>query len=85
MIPKPRVLIVEDDDITADEIAAILRNSGFLSERRETLAEGIDLAAAAVLVISVLGLAAQYALVKRDLLARQQQLVLTDMAGFDAL
>ncbi|MFT7596385.1 MAG: HAMP domain-containing protein [Paracoccaceae bacterium] len=58
------------------------RNSRVRLTTGQRLTAGI---AAAVLVISVLGLAVQYAVVKRDLQARQQQLVLADMAGFDAL
>ncbi|MCP5036560.1 MAG: HAMP domain-containing protein [Rhodobacteraceae bacterium] len=41
--------------------------------------------AAAILVVSVIGLSVQYVLVKRDLEARQLALVNADLAGFEAL
>ncbi len=41
MNPAPRILVIEDDDGTASEIVAILRDAGFRPDRQPTLALGI--------------------------------------------
>ena len=49
-----RVLIIEDDDITAREIAEILRKAGFETNRQANLADGIDAVAIAPFDVIVL-------------------------------
>lgn len=44
MTETPRILIVEDDPVTAGEMASILSGDGYQVETRGTLADGIDAA-----------------------------------------